>query len=181
LSGDRIRSQNLGQGERIESRSGASRVSEEHYLRFSTFAGRLPSVGARLPASRGWTRRPWQRADAWPSVGSLAGVTTLWSRFRKSRAACIGEPIGGCATRPMPPRLKRSICGRNRSPDLNNFSTPCRLADNASAGTAMAGPSLPRPPALHQLHLGRTGLIGPERRQYDLLNPRRGIMMRLMQ
>ena len=45
----------------------------------------------------------------------------------------------------------------------------------------MARPSLPRPPALHHLHLGRTGPIGPERRQYDLLNPRRGIMMRLMQ
>jgi hypothetical protein len=75
-----------------------------------------------------------------------------------------GEPIGGCATRRMPPRLKRTTCW-NRSPDLDNFSTPCRLAENASAGAAMAGPSLPRPPALHQLHLGRTGPIGPERRQ----------------
>jgi hypothetical protein len=79
----------------------------------------------------------------------------------------------------MPPRLKRTTCWRNRC--LDNFSTPCRLAENASAGAAMARPSLPRPPALHQLHLGRTGPIGPERRQYDLLNPRRGIMMRLMQ
>jgi membrane peptidoglycan carboxypeptidase len=39
-----------------------------------------------------------------------------------------------------------------------------RLAENANAGAAMARPSLPRPPALHQLHLGRTGSIGPERR-----------------
>jgi hypothetical protein len=48
-------------------------------------------------------------------------------------------------------------------------------------GAAMAGSSLPRPPALHQLHLGRTGPIGPDRCQYNLLNPRRGIMMRIMQ
>jgi hypothetical protein len=81
----------------------------------------------------------------------------------------------------MPLRLKRTTCWRNRSPDLDNFSTPCRLAENASAGAAMAGPSLPRPPALHQLHLGRTGPIGPDRCQYNLLNPRRGIMMRFMQ
>ena len=78
-------------------------------------------------------------------------------------------------------RPERTTCWRNRCPDLDNFSTPCRLAENASAGAAMGGPSLPRPPALHQLHLGRTRPIGPERRQYDLLNPRRGIMMRLMQ
>jgi hypothetical protein len=50
-----------------------------------------------------------------------------------------GEPIGGCATRRMPPRLKRTTCWRNRSPHLDNFSVPCRLAENASAGTAMAG------------------------------------------
>src|ERR1700693_4937181 len=55
---------------------------------------------------------------------------------------------------------------------LDNFSTPCRLAENASGGAAMAGPSLPRPPALHQLHLARTGPIGPDRCQYNLLNPR---------
>ena len=109
------------------------------------------------------------------------GATTLWSRFRKSREACIGEPIDGCATRRTPPKLKRTTCWQNRCPDLDNFSTPCRLAENASAGAALAGPSLPRPPALRHLHLGRTGPIGPERRQYDLLNPRRGIMMRLMQ
>ena len=81
----------------------------------------------------------------------------------------------------MPPWLKRTTRWRNRSPDLDNFSIPCRLAENASAGAAMAGPSLPRPPALHQLHHGRTGPIGPDRCQYNLLNPRRGIMMRIMQ
>src|SRR5271169_2414222 len=57
----------------------------------------------------------------------------------------------------MPPWLKRTTRWRNRSPDLDNFSIPCRLAENASAGAALAGPSLPRPPALHHLHLGRTG------------------------
>ena len=40
-------------------------------------------------------------------------AATLWSRFRKSRAACIGEPIGGCATRRTPPTLKRTTCWRN--------------------------------------------------------------------
>jgi hypothetical protein len=81
----------------------------------------------------------------------------------------------------MPPWLKRTTRRRNRSPDLDNFSIPCRLAENASGGAAMAGPSLPRPPALHQLNLGRSGPIGPDRCQYNLLNPRRGIMMRIMQ
>jgi hypothetical protein len=81
----------------------------------------------------------------------------------------------------MPPWLKRTTRWRNRSPDLDNFSIPCRLAENASAGAAMAGPSLPRPPVLHQLHLGRTGPIGPDRCQYNPLDPRRGIMMRIMQ
>jgi hypothetical protein len=32
---------------------------------------------------------------------------------------------------------------------LGQFSTSCRLAENANAGAAMAGPSLLRPPALH--------------------------------
>jgi hypothetical protein len=40
-------------------------------------------------------------------------------------------------------RLKRTTCWRNRSPDLDNFSTPCGLAENARPGTPMAGPSLP--------------------------------------
>jgi len=79
---------------------------------------------------------------------------TRWSPFRKSRAACIGEPIGGYATRRRPPKLKRTTCWRNRCPDLHNFSTSCRLAKNGSAGAAMAGQSLLRPRALHQLHLG---------------------------
>jgi hypothetical protein len=74
----------------------------------------------------------------------------------------------------MPPRLKRTACWRNRYPDPDNFSTPCRLAENASAGAEMAAPSLPRPPALHRS-------IGPDRGQYNLLDPRRGIVMRLVQ
>jgi hypothetical protein len=36
----------------------------------------------------------------------------------------------------MPPRLKRTTCWRNRSPHLDNFSAPCRLAENAAAAAA---------------------------------------------
>jgi hypothetical protein len=35
-----------------------------------------------------------------------ARATTLWNRCRKSRGACIGEPMSGCAHRRMPPTLK---------------------------------------------------------------------------
>jgi hypothetical protein len=95
--------------------------------------------------------------------------------------------MSGYASRRVLPTMMQRACWRNRCPDLKNsllsaaLSTRPRLAENADAGAAMARPSIPRPPALHQLHLGRTGSIGPERCQYDLLNPRRGIMMRLMQ
>jgi hypothetical protein len=59
--------------------------------------------------------------------------------FPQKPAACIGEPIGGCATRRMLPTLMQTACWRNRCPHLDNFSAPCRLAENASAGAAMAG------------------------------------------
>jgi hypothetical protein len=73
--------------------------------------------------------------------------------------------------RKAPVELAKRGDRRDRVPDRQGNEV-FSLAENASAGAAMAGPSLPRPLALHQLHLGRTGPIGPERRQYDLLNPR---------
>ena len=45
-----------------------------------------------------------------------------------------------------------------------------RRARACSGVSESAGPSLPRPPALHQLHLGRTNQIVPE---INLLTPRR--------
>ena len=74
----------------------------------------------------------------------LARLLALWTRFRKSRAACTGEPMSGCANRRMLPTLKPTPRWRNRCPDLKNslptaaLATPCRLAENASAGAGMA-------------------------------------------
>jgi hypothetical protein len=100
---------------------------------------------------------PLRRAGRRAQMIKMRLGGTLWSRFRKSRAACTGEPMSGCANRRMPPRLKRTTYWRNGCPDLDNFSTPCRLAENASADAdggskppAAAGspstPSRPHPP-----------------------------------
>jgi len=64
---------------------------------------------------------------------------------------------------------------------LGQFLNPVPPRRKRQRGRRDGAPKPPPAAALHQLHLGRTGPIGPERRQYDLLNPRRGIMMRLMQ
>jgi hypothetical protein len=72
--------------------------------------------------------------------------------------------------------LAQSMPGFKELLALSGIVDPPPPRRNANAGAAMARPSIPRPPALHQLHLCRTGSIGPERR-----HPRRGIMMRLMQ
>jgi hypothetical protein len=107
-------------------------------------------------------RRAHHRADAWeawaflgPSGGDDAGRRDHGRPHHDARRHLAGSD------HPGPPDGAR--------------------AEPVGAATGAWGPSLPRPPALHHLHLGRTGPIGPERRQYDLLNPRRGIMMRLMQ
>jgi hypothetical protein len=82
----------------------------------------------------------------------LGGSKTPWNRFRKS-PACIGEPIGGCATRRMLPTLMQTACWRNRCPHLDNFSAPCRLAENASAGAAMAGSDQASPGRRHDISI----------------------------
>jgi hypothetical protein len=134
-------------------------------------------VGLREPAGDSPNTRRAPSADdqdeAWREQRPFGAVSAKAARHALAKLSAAARP-GACRQ-----WLKRTTCWRNRSPDLDNFSTPCRLAENASAGAAMAGPSLPRPPAL--LHLGRTGPIGPDRCQYNLLNPRRGIMMRIMQ
>jgi hypothetical protein len=68
-----------------------------------------------------------------PNDASLVSLSKAADRAIKFSRH--GEAISGCATRRMPPRL----CWRNRSPHLDNFSAPCRFAENASAGAAMAG------------------------------------------
>jgi hypothetical protein len=79
----------------------------------------------------------------------------------------------------MPPRLKRTTCLAESM--LGQFLNPVPPRRKRQRGRRDGAPKPPPAAALHQLHLGRTGPIGPERRQYDLLNPRCGIMMRLMQ
>jgi multidrug efflux pump subunit AcrB len=136
---------------------------------------------ATLPAGYGyeWTGTAYQEVSASGQTGALLGLAVMFAflflvglsqaRLVPQSQIAIHRSAAVSSRSPGPAAFTRAqtACWRNRSPHLDNFSAPCRLAENASAGAAMAGPSLPRPPAL-QLHLGRTGPIGPDRRQYNL-------------
>jgi hypothetical protein len=62
----------------------------------------------------------------------------------------VGRIRAGAASEPVS-ELELELKGRDLGPMYR------------CAGAEMADPSLPRPPTLHQLHLGRTGPIGPDR------------------
>jgi hypothetical protein len=86
------------------------------------------------------------------------------NRCRKSRGACIGEPMSGCAHRRMPPTLKPTPCWWVRCPDLNPTAalpTPRRLAQNASAGAATAGSDQASPGRRHDISINSISSHGP--------------------
>jgi hypothetical protein len=57
--------------------------------------------------------KPAQGAGRRRSCGGSAAAAVWRIRFRKSRAACIGEPITSCTTRRLLPKPKQTTCSWN--------------------------------------------------------------------